>query len=177
MEEDDRLSKLDETGDFITCGHHFDLFKDNFRAFLRTEPQNAPPKVSTGDQFSSDELPIHGLSSTEYTISSTISSMSLLSDICKRYVECAAGAQLSWWPLSNPEDPLREDYVRIYSMKFVSKSLPFNCKCLVLKSVHRDVHGSLTTFQHRWRVRSSLNSKLQTTAGTNAFQSSCAERR
>ena len=121
IEEDDRLSKLVETGDFITSGHHFYLFKDSFRAFLRSEPPPVHPITGTCTESSASELSVKGLLNINYDINSTIGLTSTIWDICKQRIEYLAGSKLSWWPLTDPEEVLKADYVRIYSMKFVSK--------------------------------------------------------
>ena len=121
MEEDDKLSKLVETGDFITSGYHFYLFKDNFRAFLHSEPPSVHPMIRTCTESSASELSVNSSLNLNYDINSTIGLTSALWDICKRCIEYVAGSKLSWWPLAGPEDVLKADYVRVYSMKFVSK--------------------------------------------------------
>ena len=49
-EVEDELSKLKETGDFITSGHHFDEFKHRLRTFLLPSPQHDPVPTLADDE-------------------------------------------------------------------------------------------------------------------------------
>jgi len=137
MEQDERLLKLQETGEFITSGHEFYLFKDSLRTFLRSAPPSGYHMIGADN----------GLLNLKYDISPTVELTTAISDIYKRYIEYIAGSKLSWWPLVDPEDELKADYVRIYSMKFVSARPSLYYESLVLKTDPRRIPGSSMTFR------------------------------
>ena len=114
--EENDLSKLEATGDFLTAGPPFRLFKQNFRKFL--QPGSAvvnSQAVTPDDQEDDDDLPSIGLNNLDYDVHFALGPWSTVWDSTKRGVELIAGCPLSWWPLCNPEDELRANYTRVYS--------------------------------------------------------------
>lgn len=47
---DDKLSRLKESEDFITSGHHFDVLKCSLRKFLHSSPQHDPITTVADDE-------------------------------------------------------------------------------------------------------------------------------
>ena len=121
-EVDDKLSKLNETGGFITSGHHFDIFKHRLGTFLRASSQPAAAHTVTGDGPDPIE---DGSLDFNYHTSFATDLISALVEILKKRMEYFAGSELSWWPLANPEYELHVDHVRVYSVAFVSRVLFF----------------------------------------------------
>jgi tetratricopeptide (TPR) repeat protein len=119
IEDDSTLSKLATTAEFLTSGRSFGLYKENLRAFLRPVHKAAHlQNLHSGIQARRTEG--SELFSLNYDVSFARGFNSAIQDICKRGIEHIAGCQLSWWPLSGPEDKLEAGHIRVYSMSFVS---------------------------------------------------------
>ena len=58
-----------------------------------------------------------------YRFSFARSPTTAIQDISKKTVERVAGTRLSWWPLSESEEELKEKYTRVYSQPLTSSSI------------------------------------------------------
>lgn len=121
-EEENALSKLEATGDFLTAGPPFRLFKQNFRRFSQPTSGVVSSQVAAPDEQEDDDLPSIRLGNLDYAVRFARGLPLTVWDSTKRRVELIAGRPLSWWPLSNPEDELRADHTRVYSTP--SKTFP-----------------------------------------------------
>lgn len=113
------LPKLEATREFLCAGRAFILYKANLRRFLQPEVgPTAPELLSNSKPESEQQLPEPKYLDSEYDVSFTRSLWSVTIDACKHQFERAAGTQLCWWPLSEPEKELKPGYTRVYSIRF-----------------------------------------------------------
>ncbi|SPJ79161.1 uncharacterized protein FTOL_07552 [Fusarium torulosum] len=116
---EDILPKLQATWEFLCVGPAFVRYKDNLRRFLRPTSEPIDPQLANGSSHMQDNQQTEYQSQNqEYDVFLTRSFWLTVMDWCKRRVEYAAGSQLSWWPLSEPEKDLTPGTTRVYSMPF-----------------------------------------------------------
>lgn len=138
------LAKLQETGDFVTTGQAFDLFKCNLRLFLHGAPKPVSITAEQGDSAGMCQSRTQGVFDFDYDIRQARSDDSTPLHKLKKAAERLAGSRLSWWPLSDPRLDLRTGHVRVYSKPCVSSPTPDSYDRLTLR--HRDVPGSMMIF-------------------------------
>jgi len=120
--------KLAETAGFLISGRPFRLYKENLRAFIQPVQPTADSVGNPYKSIQARRTKESELLNLDYDIIFPIGFISSLQDMCKTGIEHLAGCQLSWWPLAEPEDTLRPNHVRIYSMPFVSSKFPLKLK-------------------------------------------------
>jgi hypothetical protein len=120
--------KLAEAAGFLISGRPFRLYKENLRAFIQPVQPTADSVGNPHSSIQARRTKESELLNLDYDIIFPIRFISSLQDMCKTGIEHLAGCQLSWWPLAEPEDTLRPNHVRIYSMPFVSSKFPLKLK-------------------------------------------------
>ena len=120
--------KLAEAAGFLISGQPFRLYKVNLRTFIQPVQPTADSVGNLYKSIQARRTKESELLNLDYDIIFPIGFISSLQDMCKTGIEHLAGCQLSWWPLAEPEDTLRPNHVRIYSMPFVSSKFPLKLK-------------------------------------------------
>jgi hypothetical protein len=119
----DTLSKLEDAAKLITSGRPFESFKLELRGFLH------PDKLIGHQDDVTDEVrdtknetqpSTANMPDLDYSVECSVEIRQLVSTALKKYVECLAASQLSWWPLNNIEPVRRLGSVRVYSYRLVS---------------------------------------------------------
>lgn len=104
-----------ETADSFVPGNAFRKYKESLRLLIHpANPKTDVPGVQS--------VPTVGTSipDSEYEVLLHRENICSFGERCKKGFERFVGCQLAWWPLEQPEDVLRSDHIRVYSMPVVS---------------------------------------------------------
>lgn len=114
-----RFNSLEEVKEFMISAKAFISLRNELRSWLKVDEKEVEETQGSEIAERAEKSLSEQAQNTNYDILFSRGYIALIQNYVKHAVNNLAGQELSWWPLSQPEEYLKDGYTRVYSIPCV----------------------------------------------------------